>query len=140
MERHLNVSALGMRVSLIKPELPSLHIHSKRDRRAGGGGGGEGKVFKCRREVPGCSHMLQKECVWRMSAGSGQRRQKGGEEVEHRLGIFAPLVFTAQTAQFYRLTISPPLRFSVLRAHVRKGVCVCVCICALAEHRLHLRA
>lgn len=67
MERHLNVSALGMRVSLIKPELPSLHIHSKRDRRAGRGGGG--KVFKCRREVPGCRHVAKGVC-----GGGGGRR------------------------------------------------------------------
>lgn len=89
MERHLNVSALGMRVSLIKPELPSLHIHSERDRRAGSGGGGS-KVFKCQREVPGCRHMLQKQCAWGggwghllMTVGLGQAGGDTREKLQH---------------------------------------------------------
>lgn len=88
MERHLNVLELGMRVSLIKPELPSLHIHSKRDRRAGRG---RRKKFSSVGEKCLAVVMLQKECVW----GRWMRASGGGKKLQHRrTKISKRLVFT----------------------------------------------
>ncbi len=159
-ERHLNVSVLGIRVSLIKTELPGyIFILSAISGK---------KKFWSVREVPGSSHISERGIVWWMNAGSGQQnrgeeRMKGREKwlILSKCDIKSKSIKCARVWRFWRQkkywqTQWPAMHHTskhdnfrwqqffccVLLPALYECVCVCVCdcVCMFVERSLHLRA